>query len=238
MKLRLFIALPLLVAGLATALRPAQSSSAGAWRLVEPSGATVMLTLVDAYLMQTTYEPNRFVSSRGGSYGQTADRLRLSVEFDTQDSSRVGRTETYQVARRDGKLVLSGPAGPLTFSRVDEPSPQTPLAGLWRITGRANDAGQVTAMQRGARKTIKLLTGSRFQWAAINPQTKQFSGTGGGTYVLKDGNYTETIDFFSRDNGRVGRSLTFGAAINGTEWRHTGPSSTGGRVDEVWSREN
>jgi len=237
MELRNLIALSLLLAGLAVAFRPAQPSMTGAWRLVEPSGATVMLTLTDAYLMQTTYEPNRFVSSRGGNYQQTTGQLTLTVEFDTQDSSRVGQAEPYRVTLRDGKLVLTGSSGSRTFSRVDEPSAQTPLAGLWRITGRANDAGQLTTMQRGARKTLKLLTGSRFQWAAINPQTKQFSGTGGGTYVLKDGKYTETIDFFSRDNSRVGRALTFGAEVSGAEWRHTGQSSTGGKVDEVWSRE-
>ena len=237
MNVRYLIALSLLVTGLVAAFRPVQSTIAGAWRLAEPSGATVMLTLTNAYLMQTTYSPDRFVSSRGGSCRQTADQLRLTVEFDTQDSSRVGQLETYRVSMRDGKLLMSGPAGNRTFSRVDEPSAQTPLAGLWRITGRANDAGQVTTMQRGSRKTLKLLTGSRFQWAAINPETKQFSGTGGGTYVLKDGKYTETIDFFSRDNGRVGRSLTFEAGVGEREWRHTGQSSTGGRVDEVWSRE-
>lgn len=237
MKLRYFIALPLLIAGLVVAFRPVQTSLAGAWQLVEPSGATVMLTLTDAYLMQTTYEPNRFIGSRGGSCQQTADQLKLVVEFDSRDSIRVGQLETYRVTRSGGKLVLNGPAGSRTFSRVDEPSAQTPLAGLWRITGRANEAGQVTVMPRGARKTLKLLTGSRFQWAAINPQTKQFSGTGGGTYVLIDGKYTETIDFFSRDNSRVGRSLTFGAEVDNAEWRHTGQSSTGGKVDEVWSRE-
>ena len=238
MKLRRFLAFSVLAAGLVAAFRPVQSRIAGAWQLVEPSGATVMLTFADAYLMQTTYEPNRFVGSRGGKCQQTADQLRLTVEFDTQDSSRVGQTETYGLTLRNGKLVLNDPAGTSrTFSRVDDPSAQTPLAGLWRITGRANDAGQITTMARGARKTLKLLTGSRFQWAAINPQTKQFSGTGGGRYVLKDGKYTETIDFFSRDNSRVGRSLTFDASINGTEWRHTGQSSTGGQVDEIWSRE-
>jgi hypothetical protein len=187
--------------------------------------------------MHTTYEPNRFIASRGGSWQQTTDQLRLMVEFDTQDSSRVGQAETYRVTLQGGKLVLNGTGGSQTFSRVDEPSAQTPLAGLWRITGRANDAGQLTPMLRGARKTLKLLTGSRFQWAAINPQTGQFSGTGGGTYVLKDGKYTETIDFFSRDNSRVGRSLTFDAQVTGAEWHHTGQSSTGGKVDEVWSRE-
>lgn len=233
----LFIGLLLAATGLVAAFRPAQPGIVGAWRLVEPSGATIMLTLADAYLMQTTYKPSRFVASRGGNYGQTAGQLRLTVEFDSQDSSRVGQMETYQVARRDEKLVLTGPVGNRTFSRVHEPSAQTPLAGLWRITGRANDAGQVTTMPRGARKTLKLLTGSRFQWVAINPETKQFSGTGGGTYVLKDGNYTETIDFFSRNDSRVGRSLTFGAEVRGDEWRHTGQSSTGGKIDEVWNRE-
>lgn len=85
-------------------------------------------------------------------------------------------------------------------------------------------------MQKGPRKTIKLLTGGRFQWVALNPETKQFFGTGGGTY-------TESIDFFSRDNSRAGRSIPFGATVNGDEGHHTGQSSTGGTVDEIWSRE-
>ncbi|AQG79597.1 membrane or secreted protein [Spirosoma montaniterrae] len=233
----LAISLGLLVMALTAALQPAKTALDGAWRTTDASGVTVMLTVVDNYLMQTTYEPNRFIGTRGGVCQPSDDAMTLTVEFDTQDSSRVGQTETYKLALKAGQLTLNGPSGNRTFTRVDEPSAQTPMAGLWRITGRANDAGQITTMQRGARKTIKLLTGSRFQWAAINPQTKQFSGTGGGTYTAKDGQYTETIDFFSRDNSRVGRSLTFGAAVNGNEWRHTGQSSTGGKVDEIWTRE-
>ncbi|CCH53194.1 membrane or secreted protein [Fibrisoma limi BUZ 3] len=236
MHLRMISGL-LLVVGALLALAPVKTDLDGAWRLAEPSGRTVMLTLIDNYLMQTTYEPTQFVSTRGGAWERNGNTLSLKVEFDTQDTSRVGQTETYQVALRNGQLVMNGPGGTRTFTRVDEPSGQTPLAGLWRITGRANDAGQVTTMQRGPRKTIKLLTGSRFQWAAINPQTKLFAGTGGGTYSFKDGKYTETIDFFSRDNSRVGRSLTFNADVNGNEWRHSGQSSTGGPVNEVWTRE-
>jgi hypothetical protein len=87
-----------------------------------------------------------------------------------------------------------------------------------------------------------LLTGTRFQWAAINPETKQFFGTGGGTYIMKDGKYTEKIDFFSRDNSRVGRSLTFDCELRKnadftSEWFHRGESSTGGKVAEVWTKQ-
>ena len=237
MKLRFAVTLSLLILVCLSAFLPAPPVLTGTWRLVNPSGATVVLTVVDTYLMQTTYEPNRFMSSRGGSWQQKAGQLALTVEFDTQDSSRVGQTETHIITLRDGKLTLAGRGESRTFSRVDDSSGLPALVGLWRITGRANDVGQLTTMPRGARKTLKLMTGSRFQWAAINPETKQFFGTGGGTYTLVDGKYTETIDFFSRDNSRVGRSLTFIADVGQETWHHTGQSSTGGKVDEVWSRE-
>ena len=43
---------------------------------------------------------------------------------------------------------------------------------------------------------MKILTGSRFQWIAYNTETKQFFGTGGGSYTAKNGVYTENIEFF------------------------------------------
>ena len=226
----------LILITLVTGFRPDKSEIDGAWRRTDASGAAILLTIADNYLMQTTYASDRFVATRGGAWQRSGDKLQLTVEFDTQDSSLVGQVETYTLTTQKGQLTLTGPAGKQTLSRVEEPA-QTALAGLWRITGRANESGQVTTMQRGARKTIKLLTGSRFQWAAINPQTKQFMGTGGGTYRMDGDQYTETIDFFSRDNSRVGRSLTFTAKITGSDWQHTGKSSTGGPVNEVWSRE-
>src|SRR5690606_20826709 len=73
---------------------------------------------------------------------------------------------------------------------------QAPVAGNWRISGRM-EGGNMNAIPKRDRKTLKLLTGNRFQWMAINPVTKEFFGTGGGTYTFKDGKYTETIEFFS-----------------------------------------
>ncbi|MEZ0484043.1 membrane or secreted protein [Fibrella aquatica] len=209
----------------------------GAWQLTDRSGQSTIVTIVANYLMQTTYTANQFIATRGGAWKRNGGKLSITVEFDTKDSGRVGQVETYNIAINNRQLTLDGPAGKQVFSRLDEPTSSTPMAGLWRITGRVNETGQRTTMQAGPRKTIKLLTRSRFQWAAINPQTKQFMGTGGGTYLKEGDQYTETIDFFSRDNSRVGRSLTFTVNLTGDDWQHTGKSSTGGVVNEVWSRE-
>lgn len=227
----------LLAVGIALAFRPFTApSTQGAWRKTNGS-ETTMLLVADNYFMQTVYTPTQFLSTRGGTWKQDGTKLTMNIEFDSADSTRVGQSQTAEMAYSANQMAIITPNGQQVMTRVDEPGDQTPMAGLWRITARANNEGAMTPMQRGARKTLKLLTGTRFQWAAINPETKQFSGTGGGTYTLKDGKYTETIDFFSRDNSRVGKSLTFDNKLTGTDWLHTGLSSTGGKVNEVWSRE-
>jgi len=70
----------------------------------------------------------------------------------------------------------------------------------------------------GVRKTMKILSGTRFQWIAYNTETKEFFGSGGGTYTTQDGKYTEKIEFFSRDNSRAGMSLQFDFSIQNGEW--------------------
>jgi hypothetical protein len=212
----------------------------GAWRMTK-GDETIMLLVADNYFMQTAYTPTKYIRTRGGTWKQEGNKVTLKLEFDTEDSTRVGQQQTLDLASGNGQLAIIGAGEQQVLTRVDDGT-ETPLAGLWRITGRANDQGVVTTMQRGARKTLKMITGTRFQWAAINPETRQFSGTGGGTYTLKEDGptnrkYTETIEFFSRDNSRVGKSLTFDNKLTGNDWFHSGLSSTGGKVSEVWSRE-
>ena len=83
---------------------------------------------------------------------------------------------------------------------------------------------------------MKILSGTRFQWIAYNVETKQFMGTGGGTYTTVDGKYTENIEFFSRDDNRVGASLEFNYKLKEGKWHHSGKSSKGDPMYEVWSR--
>ena len=90
-------------------------------------------------------------------------------------------------------------------------------------------------MTPGDRRTIKILGGDRFQWVAFNSATGDFMGTGGGIYSAENGKYTEQIEFFSRDNSRVGAGLDFNYEVKEGEWHHSGKSSKGDPIYEIWS---
>ena len=96
--------------------------------------------------------------------------------------------------------------------------------------------GKIEKGTPGARKTMKILSGTRFQWIAYNNETKEFFGTGGGTYTTANDKYTESIEFFSRDSSRVGAKLEFDFSLIEGDWRHRGKSSKGDPIDEIWSK--
>jgi hypothetical protein len=111
------------------------------------------------------------------------------------------------------------------------------LSGNWVITGRQRN-GELRRSTPGARRTIKILGGDRFQWVAFNSDTGEFFGTGGGTYTAQNGRYVENIGFFSRDDSRVGAELPFDYEVRDGEWHHSGKSSKGDPMYEIWSPYN
>ena len=121
-----------------------------------------------------------------------------------------------------------------TWKRVDDG--EAPLTGAWQIRERMGQDGNMHEMRPGPRKTIKILSGTRFQWTAMNTETKEFFGCGGGTYTFEEGKYTENIEFFSRDNSRVGANLSFEGRVEGDDWHHSGKSSRGNPIKEIWHR--
>ena len=122
----------------------------------------------------------------------------------------------------------------MELNRIDDGGPGK-LQGSWLMSGRIRDGKTQNRDTSRPRKTMKMLSGTRFQWIAYNTETKQFKGTGGGTYTTIDGEYTETIEFFSRDDSRVGMSLEFDYDIIDGDWHHSGLSSKGNPIHEIWS---
>ena len=207
----------------------------GAWQTKDGSKESVIL-FQDGYFTETEYSANEFLKTIGGPYTQENNKINVLVEFNSADSTTVGQPIEFDASIKNQQLNITWPQKALNYARIDDGN--SPLAGVWKINGREQDGKLVTIHQTGARKTLKILTGKRFQWFAINPELKQFSGTGGGTYTFTDGKYTENIQFFSRDNSRVGAQLTFDGKIEDGQWHHSGLSSKGDKIYEVWGKIN
>lgn len=205
----------------------AQKNIQGAWKSDQG-----VLILAGDYFAFTAYSKTAFEYTYGGAWTNENGKMIFSYEFNTKDSTAVG-TKYQATLEINGKtMVLDG----ITYTHIDDGTPGK-LSGAWLFSNRIRNGKLGTPRSaENPRKTLKILSGTRFQWIAYNVDTKQFMGTGGGTYTTIDGKYTENIDFFSRDNSRVGASLVFDFEIKGNEWHHQGLSSKGDPIYEIWSR--
>ncbi len=189
----------------------------------------------EGFQVSTNYDAKtgKFIDTNGGSWELDGDMMTEVVEFDTRDSSNVGNSVSFKV--KVDKKELSAVEHDMSWKRIDSGEPGD-LQGAWLMSGRVRD-GEIRSRDIGRpRKTMKILSGTRFQWIAYNTETKRFMGTGGGTYTTVDGKYTENIEFFSRDDSRAGMSLGFDYELKEGKWHHKGFSSKGDPMHEIWSR--
>lgn len=210
------------------------SPVSGAWQL-RTGNETHNLLFQDGFCLYTLQDGKNFTMSQGGTYEVAGGDLKVKILYNSADSTKVGETMNIPFSLPGEQLSLQVEQGNVVFTRKDEG--KAPLAGVWRITGRMAADGKISDIhQTGSRQTYKMLTGTKFQWVAIDPDKKQFYGTGGGSYTFKDGKYTENIEFFSRDNSRVGAALVFDGKLENGSWHHSGLSSKGDKIYEVWGK--
>jgi len=212
----------------------AQSEMNGAWqsggdkrKVMIVAGSFFSVVISDA-------TNNAYASTFGGSLQRRKSQWIIKYEFNTQQPELVGTSQTWQVEGKGKTLNIKAGATNEAYTLLDDGKPGL-LAGAWLITGRETESG-FQQMTPGARRTMKILSGTRFQWIAYNVDTKEFFGTGAGSYTSVDGKYTENIDVFSRDNSRVGSTLQFDFKLENGKWRHQGKSSKGEPLNEVWTK--
>lgn len=217
------------------AAKPMQRGLSGAWK-AQNGSEEYSLIAADNYLMLTKFDkPNKkFVSSFGGKTRLLGKKLMVTIEFNTADKSQIGKTVEYLWDAKTATVSSNISGSTQNWRIVDQGRGN--LTGNWRFLQRKDGDKFSEETPLRARRTYKLLTASRFQWAAVNVETGEFFGTGGGNYTFKDGKYTENIEFFSRDSSRVGASLGFDAALKDGNWHHSGKSSKGDPMYEVWGR--
>lgn len=235
----------LLAFGLLAALSTnalAKGNLQGAWARTAPGpdGDPVKEVILFSgdYFSWTAFseKTGAFIETRGGIFSMGNGQLLLKFEFHSADSTKVGTEETWEWSSGQNGLNLSKDGEKKeAWDSLEEGLP-TDLSGVWLMGGRVRDGETTRREVNVPRKTMKILTGSRFQWIAYNTETRQFLGTGGGSYTAADGKYSEKLEFFSRDNKRVGMQLDFSFDASSGEWHHTGKSSAGEAMHEIWVR--
>ena len=210
----------------------------GAWESYSTSSTgerlKSVLIFADGYQVLTIYNATtgEFVHTNGGTWSLDGNLMTEKVEFNTNNAETVGSEFSFKVEITDNEIKIED--NKEVFKRIDNGTPGK-LQGVWLMSGRVRDGKTQLRDTNRPRKTMKILSGTRFQWIAYNTETKEFKGTGGGTYTTKDGEYTENIEFFSRDNSKSGISLKFDYSLIDGNWHHKGLSSKGLPIHEIWS---
>ncbi len=192
------------------------------------------MTITDGYWVITQFKEKtgEFIHTKGGSLTFEDNRWLFHIAFDSKDRDQVGVTLPVDITLTDDKLYIAQTGK--TWQQVDT-GKEGALAGAWLMSGRIRNGQLQERDTTRARKTMKILSGTLFQWIAYNTETKEFMATGGGRYTTVDGKYTEHIDFFSRDVARVGAALEFDYSLKSNQWHHSGFSSKGQPLYEIWS---
>ncbi|MEQ8218907.1 MAG: hypothetical protein RH981_11770 [Arenibacter sp.] len=187
------------------------------------------------YYVHTIYKesPAEFIKTMGGYYTTSGNNLMVDLEFNSNHKEDKITSLNIPYKLKKGNLILEG-AKPMTFTPTTRGTQD--LDGKWLMSGRVTDQGEEKRDTSRPRKTMKYLLNGHFQWIAYNTETFEFFGSGGGTYDATNGKYTENIGYFSRDNSRVGAALSFNYELNGKDWHHTGKSSKGDPLNEIWTK--
>ncbi|QDO94477.1 membrane or secreted protein [Formosa sediminum] len=209
----------------------------GAWETQSTSKDNEPLKQVaiftEGYHVITTYHATtgKFMYTNGGAWQLTNNTLTETLEFDSAKPERVGTQIKHNIKLTD--QVLEFLESKTSWHRLDHGKPGK-LNGAWLMSGRVKAGETQLRDTNKPRKTMKILSGTRFQWMAYNTESKAFMGTGGGTYTTDQGVYTEHIEFFSKDNSKTGLELKFNYELIDGAWHHTGFSSKGDPIHEIW----
>lgn len=189
---------------------------------IDKTEETIERLIIDSeYLVVTEFNKTSgaFVKTYGGYYEIEGDSYQVSLEFNSDFEK--DSIKSIELTKDNNWRNIS--------------KPKSMLQGKWVMSGRYNNGEFRTRDTNLPRKTMKVLIDGFFQWIAFNTETFRFSGSGGGEYEAVDGKYIEKIQYFSRDDSRVGAELDFNYEVKEGDWYHSGLSSKGNPINEVWT---
>ncbi|SOE19869.1 hypothetical protein SAMN06298216_0370 [Spirosomataceae bacterium TFI 002] len=184
---------------------------------------THRIILTDNYLVETIFQSNpaTFVLTRGGFVEKKGKFFNVKLEFNSNFEMDEKKDLALKMSKDWKKVSLA----------------DQEMENNWLFSGRVVNGKESTRRgEDSSRKTLKILFDGYFLWIAYDVADMKFSGSGGGLYTARNGKYIETIQYFSKDNSRVGAVLSFDYELINNEWHHTGLSSKGDPIHEIWAK--
>lgn len=109
------------------------------------------------------------------------------------------------------------------FSCFVSLSAQKPVsAGPYRVLSSQYGKAPATTIADDDKRLYKIFADGYFISPARMLKDSTFQGAAGGTYICKEGRYTETLRFFSWDSTAVGTSYTLDYSAEGKFYHHWG----------------
>jgi hypothetical protein len=109
--------------------------------------------------------------------------------------------------------------------------------GTWQLVStKYGDARDMSDYPKEHRR-LKMITATHFIWVDYDTTTKKIASSAGGPYSLRDGAYTESIEFVGDGmETYLGKKQVFTIRIDGDKLFQSGQLSDGLKIEEVWQR--
>lgn len=214
----------------------------GAWEFEDTATSGKVLRgfvlFSEKYQVATWYDPETgvVVKTNGGLWSIDGDRVTEVVAFDSENNERVGSKITFAIEWANPQMMRI--VGSDTWLTQIDKGASDELSGAWFLSGSKSNGEDDLQVRDNAfpGNTMKILSGSRFQWITYDAESKVFKGTGGGIFTTIDGQYTETVEFSSVDHSYADTSKQFQYELINGDWHNTGKSSKGLPIYEIWTR--
>jgi hypothetical protein len=216
----------------------------GAWRLVEvddmPVDKEIIKLYSNSYFTYSAYDKatGEFFAAKGGLYNLDHLSYEEHLEIDSEEPKHSGTTIIYKATIKDDSLFITNlkTGEKQRWLKFDE-ADNYEVSFCWRIHKKKDEGDESwRTIEYAPRKTLKMVTNSRYQVLAFNSKTGKFVGSSGGHWTGSGDNYIENIEFFSKDQSNVGRSLKFKRTFEEGLWLHTGKTTKGEIMLEKWHR--
>ncbi len=178
----------------------------------------VVVIFTAAHQVAVWFDPvdGEVVHTNGGLWSRSGTRVTEIVEFDSDNPGRVGSSVSFDVDLSDTELSIVG--SDMRLTRVDG-GDQGRLEGAWLLFERL-EAGRWIASESSLR-TVRLMSGERFQQVVYDPESGRLVSTLGGTYVTGRDELVETVEFRRSPPNAGGPQVRYSLRQDAGNWWQT-----------------